>query len=68
MLLNIIRRNNAELKIVLENLCAYDKRNPDYLFEEDEPIKPRESCFCDNCFYGRNKLAVEILRLLNKEF
>ena len=44
---------------IFENLCTYDERNPLY----DWPGIPREGCYCDNCFYGRDKLAVEILRL-----
>jgi hypothetical protein len=48
---------------VLENLCSYDKRNPNNVIDEDEPEEPRTNCYCDNCFYGRDKLAEEILRL-----
>lgn len=50
---------------VLENLCNYDKRNPNSIIYEDEDDRePRgDECYCDNCFYGRDKLALEILRL-----
>ena len=53
---------------VLNNLCIYDKRNPDYdpemtTLSDDQFREPRTDCFCDNCFYGRDALAVEILRL-----
>jgi len=50
-------------KEILENLCYYDKRNPDCIYT-DEEIKEykKEKCFCDNCFYGRNKLAIELLK------
>ena len=45
---------------IYENLCSYDKRNPYY--DAEYPKKPRPICYCDNCFNGRNKLALEILR------
>ncbi len=56
------------LDMIHSCLCAKDKRNP--LWTEvyagdvvnDDPL-PRVNCFCDNCFYGRDRLAVEILRL-----
>ena len=51
---------------VYEELCSYDTRNPFYGYitsEDDDPRPPRTNCFCDNCFYGRDKLALEILRL-----
>jgi len=46
---------------VCGNLCVYDARNTDYDFLDDE--HPCTPCYCDNCIYGRNKLALEILRL-----
>jgi hypothetical protein len=47
---------------VLGNLCSYDKRNPNSeMFDEDDG--PEDECYCDNCYYGRTKLAEEILRL-----
>lgn len=63
-----------EIKEVLEKLCYYDKRNPYYtdIIDEDdiyyggigaEPTQ--KSCFCDNCFYGRTKMAEYILKLLH---
>ena len=50
------------------NLCNRDTRYP--MFEdlygnedaEDIP-EPRKDCSCDNCFYGRDGLAMEILKL-----
>jgi len=42
---------------VLQNLCVYDPRNPDYQVGTAGSI-----CYCDNCFYGRDKLAREILK------
>lgn len=53
---------------VLGNLCCYDPRNPNnslwaYEDSEEKPEANRPDCACDNCFYGRTKLALEILRL-----
>ena len=46
-------------------LCIYDPRNPSsadlYAEEGDEVQQPRNNCFCDNCFYGRDELAVDLL-------
>lgn len=53
---------------VREKLCSNDPRHPFWavlygeLLDEEAPA-PRENCYCDNCFYGRDELAVEILRL-----
>ena len=51
------------------NLCYYDEENPDNNLDcydnEVERPKPRENCHCDNCFYGRDKLARYILAVLN---
>jgi hypothetical protein len=59
---------NMPLDEVFANLCTKDARNPVYYDiygdDEDKPI-PRDSCSCDNCFYGRDKLAMEIIRLQN---
>lgn len=54
-------------KEIEENLCVYDKRSPyDMLavYEAigDETPMPRKDCGCDNCFYGRDQLAVELLK------
>ena len=52
---------------VYNNLCYYDPRNPDYDAFYSEDIEPRQDdCYCDNCFYGRDVLAMEILKLLEK--
>ncbi len=58
---------------VSQNLCYYDKRNPysaysDLLSDEDietYKLASQKSCSCDNCFYGRTKLAEHILELSN---
>ena len=51
---------------VLSNLCCYDKRYVHRWSKEDDEIQERaeETCHCDNCFYGRTKLAEYILKLL----
>lgn len=49
-----------DLLKVYENLCLYDERNPDYVISNGYKQK---KCYCDNCFYGRNELALEIIRL-----
>jgi hypothetical protein len=51
-----------ELEYIYSKLCWYDKRHPDYDEQENEGTKPRVNCFCDNCFYGRDELALEILK------
>ena len=55
---------------IYENLCSKDKRNPLYveLFDEDDEDipQPRIDCSCDNCFYGKDKLAIELLKYINK--
>lgn len=53
-----------ELNQIYSYLCYYDKRNPFYneVDSDDKPVK----CFCDNCFYQRNLLALEILKLREK--
>ena len=62
---------------ILKSLCYYDKRNPNGT-EDDEEIEYRKAqllkaskklgynktCSCDNCFYGRTKLAEELLKLI----
>ena len=46
---------------VLGNLCYYDSKNPNSACDDD--CKPRADCYCDNCFYGRDELALEIIQL-----
>ena len=55
-----------------EYLCTHDYRNPRGVMEfisedelEDYPDSKSENknCACDNCFYGRTKLALRILEL-----
>ena len=53
---------------IRDNLCCYDERSPDYgdllISNGGDPRElpqPRVDCGCDNCFYGRDGLAVELL-------
>jgi hypothetical protein len=52
---------------IYKNLCHHDPRNPifsDLHFEGDDDIpEPRVDCGCDNCFYRRDPLSMEIIRL-----
>lgn len=57
---------------IADNLCSHDPRNPYwkdlYEFSEPEEIpEPRVDCACDNCFYGRDKLALRLLEALEKK-
>jgi len=51
---------------ILSNLCSRDSRNPlfddIYGWDDIKPV-PREDCACDNCFYGRDKLATALLSI-----
>jgi len=61
---------------IKSNLCYYDRRNPEFSIIEEygynkEEIDatgdfPRKDCYCDNCFYGRSKLAEELLLQISK--
>lgn len=49
-----------------EKLCTKDPRYPMFNNihgDEDEKPTPRQGCACDNCFYGRDAMALEIIRL-----
>lgn len=48
-------------KEILLSLCYHDERNP--LNTGDAKPPRQETCLCDNCYYGKDKLAMEILRL-----
>jgi hypothetical protein len=54
---------------IFQNLCSYDKRNPSFaeLFGDEEQDQNKENCYCDNCFYGRDRLANKILRLMEEK-
>lgn len=38
------------LKDIQENLCAYDKRNPNYIESTEKSKEKNKQCYCDNCF------------------
>ena len=50
-------------------LCYYDERNPDgekdkeLIEDHNNKLLKEKYCSCDNCFYGRTKLAKELLNL-----
>lgn len=58
---------------ILEKLCFYDRRNPIFSITEEngydkEDVEitgnfSKKDCACDNCFYGRAKLAEYIIKL-----
>jgi len=59
---------------IASKLCYYDTRNPDgvkytmtkeEIEEEGYTATSKHDCSCDNCFYGRTKLALYILKLRN---
>lgn len=57
---------------ILSNLCYHDVRHPDYNIEMDDPEESSSRyCSCDNCFYGRTKLAnfiLDKLKSIEKEY
>lgn len=68
-----------EIKEVYSKLCYYDLRNiegmsvykdnpDDYGIDKEEFINlgnfAKKDCACDNCFYGRTKLAEFIIELI----
>ena len=58
-----------DIKKVKEYLCINDIRNPDFndIYREDpEDFLRPKNCSCDNCFYGRDILAQEILKLMGE--
>ena len=50
---------------VNNDLCVYDPRSDMYedMYEKGMPPARAVNCTCDRCFYGRDPLAMEILRL-----
>ena len=53
---------------VYEKLCYSDPRNPYYVppLDDDDVRIPRNGCACDNCYYGKDAMALEIIRLLRE--
>ena len=68
-LIQVFRIKGNEMN-VHEQLCYKDPRNPMFKYsygdDEEKPIPREKDCACDNCFYGRDALAVEILALQQK--
>lgn len=67
------------LEEIKSNFCYYDLRNPDGIKDnlseefgyDEEEIKSygefsMKDCACDNCFYGRTKLAEELLLYISE--
>lgn len=53
---------------VFNYLCWYDRRHPQWaevheMLDPEDIREPRQDCSCDNCFYKRDVLAREIIRL-----
>ncbi len=65
---------------ILEKLCYYDSRNPNTIVNlenlsqeelsynqvEGEDFANKD-CSCDNCFYGKTKLANELVKMYEKK-
>ncbi len=55
-----------KLSELYKNLCRHDTRNPHYDAEYDSDFVARSNdCHCDNCFYGRDKLAMSMIDAYN---
>jgi len=55
---------------VHERLCIYHPLSSLHAFITSFDIDPKEPgvwCSCDNCFYGRHPMAVELLKYMDKE-
>jgi hypothetical protein len=59
-----------DMNKLYRSLCSRDKRSPGYLdlfppdeYEESEVV-PRKNCYCENCYYGRDRLAGIAIDLL----
>lgn len=48
----------------LRGLCHHDPRSAHYCPPYDSDPATHTPCGCDSCFYGRHRLAVHILTLL----
>jgi len=60
------------IESILKHICVHDPQSPyfddlHHYDEQDELPKPRNGCFCDNCFYGRDALAIELLNYARAE-
>ena len=54
------------MNALYDDLCYKDKRNPMYadVYDEDDSPIARDGCYCDNCFGGKDRLALVALELL----
>jgi hypothetical protein len=54
---------------IFSALCVFDPRNPHNIIDviDESRTDRKEKCYCDNCFYGRDKLALAFLQL-KKQF
>lgn len=59
---------------IYERLCYYDLRNSNGVKDCQDLYEngvfgnhKKEDCMCDNCFYGRTKLAEELLKYVKDE-
>jgi len=50
---------------IKSNLCYWDSRNPEGVGVDDQDLTNVIECHCDNCLYGRTKLAEELIKLIN---
>jgi len=51
---------------IKSNFCYYDPKNPNNnldAYEDEDRPQPRKKCYCDNCFYGSDKLAMQLLEV-----
>jgi hypothetical protein len=52
-----------------ESLCLHDPRSSSFALlhddddDDDDRRLPRVNCYCDECFYRRDPLALEVIRL-----
>lgn len=60
------RKTEPPDQAVLVNLCYRDPRNPYFGNSVYDVVVPRKDCPCDNCYYGRDKLAVQVIDLQQK--
>jgi len=49
---------------IFEDLCYKDPRNPLQAIVCEGEGPPRTDCYCENCFYGCDRLALTVIDLL----
>jgi hypothetical protein len=77
LLPQLVVKDDVE-KLPYDKLCYYDTRNPDFQIKEEygydkEEVDatgefPKKDCACDNCFYGRAKLADRIIKSATRKY